>query len=172
MLRNRFFGFEMICGWSELLFMAGRLALQTFEEDLVQIEDRLLLSYEKRDLIVTDENKRRKRLQIFENLKSLKAALRKEIEFQFKCNFCDYRAKQLKHLTNHLLLHTKQKPFECKICKKKFSQKGNLNTHEKIHANDRRYKCQECGKKFVQKNGLVVHMRSHTGETPYECSVC
>ena len=77
--------------------MAGRLALQTFEEeDLVQIEDRLLLSYEKRDLIVTDENKRRKRLQIFENLKSLKAALRKEIEFQFKCNFCDYRAKQLK----------------------------------------------------------------------------
>ena len=96
--------------------MADKLALQTFEEDLVQIEDRLLLSYEKRDLIVTDENKRRKRLQIFENLKSLKAALRKEIEFQFKCNFCDYRAKQLKvsqYFTVCLGIFPRDSRFRC-----------------------------------------------------------
>ena len=132
--------------------MAGRLALQTLvEEDLVQIEDRLLLSYEKRDLI--DENKRRKRLQIFENLKSLKAALRKEIEFQFKCNFCDYRAKQLKvSIIYYNILEKKFKLYFTSILQIIFSftQSKNLLSAKFVKRNFRKREISIHTKKFMR----------------------
>ena len=133
--------------------MTGRLALQSLEEeDLVQIEDRLLLSYEKRDLIVTDENKRRKRLQIFENLKSLKAALRKEIEFQFKCNFCDYRARQLKVSIIYYNIEEKIKLYFTSIFKiiSSFTQSKNLLSAKFVKRNFHKREISIHTKKFMR----------------------
>ena len=77
-------------------------ALQLLEDEkhsdnsLLFLEDRLLLSYERYEIIATDEITRRRRFQIYDNMRSLKSALKKEISLRFKCKFCDYRGKQMK----------------------------------------------------------------------------
>ena len=39
---------------------------------------------------------------------------------------------------------------------------GNLSEHMKLHSGDKPFKCKECQKKFSCKSGLTKHTITHT----------
>ncbi|KAK1329789.1 hypothetical protein QTO34_009972 [Cnephaeus nilssonii] len=68
--------------------------------------------------------------------------------------------------------HTREKPFICSNCGKGFLQNRDLIVHRRIHRGPKPCVCSECGKGFVNKSNLTVHRRIHTGEKPYVCNEC
>ena len=90
----------------------------------------------------------------------------------FECLTCS--AKFLSHeiLTNHLKVHSEERPFNCSFCPKNFKRSNNLKDHEKIHTGEKPFRCENCGKCFVKRSDLTRHNRTHTGERPYQCDIC
>ena len=76
------------------------------------------------------------------------------------------------NLTEHLRIHSKERPCQCKQCGKTFTQSGHLTTHLRTHSGERPYECKQCGKTFTQSGPLTTHLRTHSGERPYECKQC
>lgn len=48
---------------------------------------------------------------------------------RFKCEFCEYTCNDKKHLLNHQLSHTNDKPFKCEECKYSTSKEEFLVSH-------------------------------------------
>ncbi|KAL0809774.1 hypothetical protein ABMA28_011273 [Loxostege sticticalis] len=91
-------------------------------------------------------------------------------EKPYECNYCKKRFTRKSKLTEHVRIH--ENPFECRYCKKKFTHKHSLNEHVRIHTGEKLFECNYCKKNFTQKHGLINHVRIHTGERPFECSYC
>ncbi|XP_003741379.1 zinc finger protein 287 [Galendromus occidentalis] len=93
-------------------------------------------------------------------------------ERPYECEFCHKRFTQTGHLVSHIRCHTKTRPYECQFCRKRFTQSGHLSNHERLHLGEKPYQCKVCFKNFTQSGHLVNHMRLHDGQKPFQCPMC
>ena len=58
------------------------------------------------------------------------------------------------------------KPYQCNNCNKRFSEANIVTQHVRIHTGERPFKCHysECGRKFSISGALTIHLRMHTGK--------
>ncbi|XP_067014626.2 zinc finger protein 567 [Anabrus simplex] len=90
----------------------------------------------------------------------------------FRCKICFKSFTRKASLTNHIVIHTGERPHCCNVCDKSFSLKTTLRNHSRIHTGDKPYWCNVCGKSFIHRNKLRNHIVIHTGERPHCCNVC
>ncbi|KAF7281470.1 hypothetical protein GWI33_004717 [Rhynchophorus ferrugineus] len=88
------------------------------------------------------------------------------------CSMCGKGFRQVGSLHYHQRIHTGLKPFECKLCGDRFMSRSLLKDHMRKHTNERPFVCDYCGMSFRQSNGLKSHTRTHTGERPVLCTIC
>ncbi|CAJ1084269.1 zinc finger protein OZF-like [Xyrichtys novacula] len=93
-------------------------------------------------------------------------------ERPFSCTMCGKRFSQKCHLTNHLGSHKKEKPFSCSECSERFTRKDSLTRHMQIHTGEKSFSCSVCEKRFCHKRNLTQHMVVHSGENPFICTKC
>ena len=93
-------------------------------------------------------------------------------EKPFACTHCDYQASRKENLTRHLRIHTGEKPFACEHCNYRASHKSTLTEHQHIHTGEKPFACEHCNSRFNQKSKLTEHLRIHTGEKPFLCEHC
>ena len=75
------------------------------------------------------------------------------------------------NLSQHMLIHTREKPHTCTECEAKFSKAGNLYKQIVTHTGElyKPHNCKICWNTFRECCNLKSHMRIHTGEKPHEC---
>ncbi|CAJ1082827.1 gastrula zinc finger protein XlCGF57.1-like [Xyrichtys novacula] len=116
----------------------------------------------------------------------------------FGCSARGTRWHNKKHLSGHMVCHTKA-GFSCSVCNKSFPWRGELVSHMRIHTeekpnvsagfdsrfsgipnlilhpesqtDEKRFTCPVCEKSFSHRTHLLDHMKIHAGEK-CSCSVC
>ena len=115
-----------------------------------------------------------------------------------KCSICKKCFDFNSALTDHVKIHSDQRPFKCTQCDKIFKQRftrtpqstqwwkalqmysvwkcfwksSHLQVHLWIHSGERPYKCTQCDKCFRRSLGLKRHFLIHTNARPFKCTQC
>ncbi|XP_057212436.1 zinc finger protein 335-like isoform X2 [Triplophysa rosa] len=78
----------------------------------------------------------------------------------FKCEFCEYICNDKKHLLNHQLSHTNDKPFKCEECKYSTSKEEFLVSHIAIkHTGEKPFSCDMCHFTTRHRKNLRLHIQ-------------
>ncbi|KDR07946.1 oocyte zinc finger protein XlCOF6.1-like [Zootermopsis nevadensis] len=153
----------------------------TFEDDLLVVNHAALGLCDEfsgsdllPDPLLTGINEVDTRRSTVHQRHDIKSMTRKKTKAKqnFVCDVCGKILKVRKHLLNHMLSHTGEKPFSCDVCLKAFALKECLKIHSRIHTGEKPYCCADCGVCFTQKSGLLTHKNTHTGHRPYSCIDC
>ena len=95
-------------------------------------------------------------------------------EKPFSCETCGHRSARKQELKMHMMrVHTGEKPFTCETCGHRSALKGELKKHIlAVHDQVTPFECDICGERFSQKIVLSHHINTHTGFKPYKCDQC
>ncbi|XP_013379482.1 zinc finger protein 235 [Lingula anatina] len=80
----------------------------------------------------------------------------------FSCDLCEYQTCKLREVKLHIARH--EKPHMCEFCPYKAGNLRDLERHRWIHTDETPYHCEQCGYKCRQLRMLREHNRKHTGE--------
>ena len=86
------------------------------------------------------------------------------VEPQYKCSQCDYKAKQKAVLRRHV--KTKHSIKKCDICSYRTMLQLQLKNHVRLK-HDYRYMCSQCGKKYLYSKSFNNHKRNLCGSELY-----
>lgn len=99
-------------------------------------------------------------------------ATHSQIPNKHSCKYCGKTFRQWRILTQHLAIHSIERPYLCEICQKSFNRNSTLISHRKTHCYIKPFQCCWCFKGFHQKGNLKNHIYSHTNARPYRCKYC
>ncbi|CAH1775453.1 unnamed protein product [Owenia fusiformis] len=89
-----------------------------------------------------------------------------------KCTYCGKRFTNRANFTNHIRVHSGERPYSCNICHKTFAQSATLKTHARTHTGEKPFSCEFCRRGFSDYSTYSKHVRTHTGDKPYKCDTC
>ncbi|KAJ8913667.1 hypothetical protein NQ315_007384 [Exocentrus adspersus] len=94
----------------------------------------------------------------------------------FKCDLCDYKAKQKSNLRRHMLIHKQPSAvewFKCDLCNFKTKRRDYLKAHGLVHKHrSERYRCSVCGYDAKEKDTLKQHVLIHKHKSHAQWSEC
>lgn len=119
-------------------------------------------------------------LRELEELTGVECDLREELiaamheaKTRFRCPECRKCFQNSSNLTQHIFVHTGEKPYVCEYvgCKVVCSSSSDLVKHTRTHTGEKPFRCTYpgCIEAFAVASARVSHSRVHTGETPYAC---
>ena len=107
---------------------------------------------------------------------------RKKVRRIFQCSICGKEFSCQNHLSNHMYMHTDERPFECEICRKFYKSEKQRKTHiQRVHQGIYKEKsqpvpfphaCGICGRTFSTLTQMCEHKVIHKSDTPFLCEIC
>jgi KRAB domain-containing zinc finger protein len=90
-----------------------------------------------------------------------------------KCTVCGKSLVAHAKMSEHMRLHTGDRPHLCDICEKTFTTRHHLRVHKYRDHSDRLLHCDVCGHKTTKPMAVFRdHMLSHADFKPLTCHIC
>ena len=95
-----------------------------------------------------------------------------QLNYRYKCGYCDYRASQKSHLKGHVDAIHRQIMFCCDMCSHQTKWKSLLKSHTRAKHTGLFIYCDHCEYKTIQKNNLKKHIARKHGDIKFACFTC
>nr|XP_043869640.1 zinc finger protein Pegasus-like isoform X2 [Solea senegalensis]XP_043869641.1 zinc finger protein Pegasus-like isoform X2 [Solea senegalensis]XP_043869642.1 zinc finger protein Pegasus-like isoform X2 [Solea senegalensis] len=85
--------------------------------------------------------------------------LERTFDGKYKCSYCSYTNKGVARLTEHIRIHTGEKPHRCQLCPFASAYERHLEAHMRSHTGEKPYKCDLCAFRCSDRSNLSHHRR-------------